>query len=62
MSRSLVASVDRGQLDGLTIGSLVRAAAALGADVDVRLRYRGEHLDRLLDEDHAATVEALVSG
>ena len=60
MSRSLVASVDRGQLDGVTIGSLVRAAAALGADVDVRLRYRGEHLDRLLDEDHAATVEALV--
>jgi transcriptional regulator with XRE-family HTH domain len=60
LSRSLVASVDRGQLSGVTIGAIVRAAAALGADVDLRLRWRGEALDRLLDEDHAAIVETVV--
>jgi transcriptional regulator with XRE-family HTH domain len=60
LSRSLVASIDRGQLAGVTVGSLVRAAGAIGADVDLRLRWRGEALDRLLDEDHAAIVESLV--
>jgi hypothetical protein len=33
---------------------------ALGADLDLFLRWRGERLDRLLDEDHAAIVEAVV--
>jgi transcriptional regulator with XRE-family HTH domain len=61
VSRSLIASIDRGQLDGVTIGAIVRAAAALGAEVDLRLRYRGEHLDRLVDEDHALLVEAVVA-
>ncbi|HEX5824458.1 MAG TPA: helix-turn-helix transcriptional regulator, partial [Candidatus Limnocylindrales bacterium] len=42
LSRSLIASIDRGQIEGVTIGSLVRAAHALGADLDVRLRWRGE--------------------
>ena len=42
------------------MGALVRAAAALGGDVDVRIRWRGEHLDRLIDEAHAALVDALV--
>jgi transcriptional regulator with XRE-family HTH domain len=60
LSRSLVASIDRGQLSGVTINAIVRAAAALGADVDLRLRWRGEALDRLLDEDHAAIVETTV--
>src|SRR5690349_4986688 len=60
LSRSLVASIDRGQLAGVTVGALVRAAGALGAEVDLRLRWRGEALDRLLDEDHAAIVERLV--
>ena len=60
LSRSLIASIDRGQLSGVTIGAIVRAAAALGADVDLRLRWRGEALDRLLDEDHAAIVERVV--
>jgi hypothetical protein len=60
LSRSLVASIDRGQLGGVTLSAVVRAAAALGADVDLRLRYRGEQLDRLLDEDYAALVDAVV--
>jgi transcriptional regulator with XRE-family HTH domain len=61
LSRSLVAAIDRGQIDGVTVGSLVRAAHALGAEVDVRLRWRGEQLDRLLDEAHAAVVDAMVA-
>jgi transcriptional regulator with XRE-family HTH domain len=60
VSRSQISLIDRGRIDGVTIGSLVRAAAALGADVDVRLRWRGEHLDRLVDEGHAAVVELIV--
>ena len=60
LSRSLVASIDRGELDGVTIGSVVKAAAALGADVDLYLRWRGERLDRLVDEAHAALVERFV--
>ncbi|HEV7811159.1 MAG TPA: hypothetical protein VGO64_11195, partial [Candidatus Limnocylindrales bacterium] len=60
LSRSLIASIDRGELDGVTLGSLVRACGALGADVDVRLRWRGEQLDRLVDEDHAAVVDTFL--
>ncbi|HET7031351.1 MAG TPA: helix-turn-helix domain-containing protein, partial [Candidatus Limnocylindrales bacterium] len=60
VSRSLIASIDRGQLDGVTVGALRKATAALEADLDVHLRWRGERLDRLLDEDHSAIVEALV--
>lgn len=61
LSRSLIASIDRGEIDGVTVGAVVRAAAALGADVDLRLRWRGEHVDRLLDEAHAAVVDATVA-
>ncbi len=60
LSRSQISSIDRGRIDGVTVGALVRAAAALGADVDVRLRWRGEHLDRLIDESHAQIVELIV--
>ena len=38
-----------------------RAAAALGATVDLRLRWNGEQLDRLLDEAHAHLVELVAS-
>jgi transcriptional regulator with XRE-family HTH domain len=60
VSRSLVAAIDRGELDGVTLGSLVKAAAALGADVDLYMRWRGERLDRLVDEAHAALVDTFV--
>ena len=55
-----MAAIDRGELDGVTLGSLRRATSALGADVDLFLRWRGERLDRLMDEDHARIVEAVV--
>lgn len=34
--------------------------AELGAELDLRVRWRGEELDRLLDATHAAMVERLV--
>ena len=61
VSRSLVATIDRGELDGVTVGSLLKAAAALGADVDLYLRWRGERLDRLVDEAHAGLVDTFVA-
>jgi len=44
----------------VTVGSLVRAASAVGAVVDVRLPWNGEQLDRLLDEAHASLVDRVV--
>ena len=61
LSRSLIAAIDRGEIARVTVGALVRAAAALGADVDLRVRWRGEQLDRLIDEAHAALVDATVA-
>ena len=34
---------------------------ALGVDLDVRVRWRGEGLDRLLDEGHATVVDRLAA-
>ena len=39
---------------------LERICQALGADLDVRIRWRGEALDRLLDEAHATLVDRMV--
>lgn len=60
LSRSLIAAIDRGELEGVTFGSLLKAADALGANVDLYLRWRGERLDRLVDEAHAALVDVFV--
>jgi transcriptional regulator with XRE-family HTH domain len=59
-SRSLVSMIDRGLVEHVAVGTLVRAAAALGASVDIRLRWNGEQLDRLLDEAHAHLVDLVV--
>ena len=61
VSRSLIAAIELGQLAGVSVGSLRKAAGALGADADLFLRWRGERLDRLLDEDHALILDAFVA-
>lgn len=61
LSRSLIAAIDRGRIEGVTVGALVQAARALDADVEIRLWWRGGHLDRLVDEAHSAIVEAIVA-
>ena len=61
LSRPLISRIDRGRIDNIQLGQLERAAAALGATVDLRLRWNGEQLDRLLDEAHAHLVELVAS-
>lgn len=60
LSRSVISRIERGLIDNVRIGDLSRTAAALGARLDVRLRWQGEALDRLLDEAHATLVDAAV--
>ncbi len=60
VSRGVVARIEQGGGDAVTVRTLDRVAAALGARVHVRLSWNGEGLDRLLDARHAATVEQFV--
>jgi transcriptional regulator with XRE-family HTH domain len=60
VSRSLVSKVEGGDIESVSVASLRGIAAAIGATVDVRLRWNGEALDRLLDEAHARVVDAFV--
>jgi hypothetical protein len=52
---------ERGQIDGLTIRLLLRIAAALEIQLDLRPRWRGGDLDRLLDAKHAALGERVAA-
>jgi transcriptional regulator with XRE-family HTH domain len=60
LSRAVISRIERGLIDNIPFGILSRAAAALGATLDVRLRWNGEQLDRLLDEAHAHLVDLVV--
>jgi hypothetical protein len=44
----------------VSVGRLGRVADALEANLDIRLRWNGEGLDRLLDQAHAGLVESVV--
>jgi transcriptional regulator with XRE-family HTH domain len=61
VSRQLIAKVEAGKIDVVQVGNLLRIGEALGASVDINLRWRGEALDRLLDAAHADLVEAVVA-
>src|SRR5436190_1705545 len=58
--REAISELERGIADRLSLTDLQKLGGALGADVDIRIRWRAEHLDRLLDESHAATVASLI--
>jgi transcriptional regulator with XRE-family HTH domain len=61
VSRSLVSKVERGELQNVQCGGEVeRIVSALGGSLDVRVRWHGEQLDRLLDETHARIVDIVV--
>lgn len=60
VSRDEVSRVERGRVGEVSVGSLSRMAVALEADLDVRLRWRGEAMDRLLDRAHAGLVDETV--
>ena len=60
VSRTLIWRIERGHADRVAVHVLVRVAAALGGRIDLRLSWRGEGLDRLLDARHASLVERVV--
>jgi transcriptional regulator with XRE-family HTH domain len=60
LSRPVISRIDRGLVGNIRIDELDRAARALGARLDIRLRWNGEELDRLLDEGHARLVDLVV--
>jgi transcriptional regulator with XRE-family HTH domain len=60
VSQSAVSRLERGLLAGTTVDGLERVVSGLGAELEVRIRWRGEELDRLLDAVHAAMVERLI--
>jgi HTH-type transcriptional regulator/antitoxin HipB len=61
VSRSFVSNVERGRTQSTDLTRIEAVCRALGADLDVRVRWNGEGLDRLLDEGHAALVDIIVA-
>lgn len=59
-SRSVVGRIERGELLRIAWADLVAVAEAVGARLDLDVRWQGEGIDRLLDERHAAAVDAVV--
>jgi transcriptional regulator with XRE-family HTH domain len=60
VSRGLISLIERGGGGSVTLDTLANAAA-LEARLDASLRWRGEHLDRLLDAAHARLVERVAA-
>src|SRR5207247_3069008 len=52
--RGAVSAVERGHLERIPFGHLEGLARALDAIVDLRLFWRGDDLDRLLNRRHSA--------
>ncbi|HEU4671266.1 MAG TPA: helix-turn-helix domain-containing protein, partial [Candidatus Limnocylindrales bacterium] len=59
VSRGTVSRVERGLLDDVTLGAFGAICRALEIRLDLVLRWRGAELDRLLNADHAALLEAV---
>lgn len=57
LSRATAWRIEAGRVDSAR--ELTAYASALGADVDVRVRWRGGDLDRLLNRRHAALHERM---
>jgi transcriptional regulator with XRE-family HTH domain len=57
MSKTPISRLERGHLDGLTIGALRRIAAAVDLRVDQVPRWRGGEVDRMLNRRHSLLHE-----
>jgi transcriptional regulator with XRE-family HTH domain len=60
IARSVISRIELGRIGVTNLHSVEAVCQALGADLDVRVRWHGEGLDRLLDEEHARLVDRLV--
>lgn len=61
VSRHTISRVERGLLEGVTVGTLRAVGRAMGMPSLVTLGWRGPEVERLLDRVHAAMVEKVVS-
>jgi transcriptional regulator with XRE-family HTH domain len=57
--RSVISNIERGHLEGVAIGTLIRVARALEIHVSFTTRWRGGDLDRMLSAKHAGLHEAV---
>jgi transcriptional regulator with XRE-family HTH domain len=57
--RSSVSKLERGRLGELSVDTVVRIAEALGARLDLVLRWQGGDLDRLVNARHSALHESV---
>jgi transcriptional regulator with XRE-family HTH domain len=60
VSRATISNIERGHLSTLSVQTLMKATAAVGAEIDLRVRWHGAELDRLLDEGHARLTDHVV--
>jgi transcriptional regulator with XRE-family HTH domain len=60
-SDTLISGIELGRIGSVGYATLLRVARCLGAELELNLRWRGEALDRLLDEDHARVVDLIVA-
>jgi len=61
LSRSVVSRIEIGQVERIAFGDLQMIGRALDGRVGLDFWWRGDSLDRLLDEEHAAVVDQLVA-
>lgn len=61
LSHDLVSRLERGRIDGMTVGSVRRMLAVFDAEVLLQVRWRGGELDRLIDRDHASLADLAVA-
>lgn len=59
LDRHMVSRLERGLVDGMTVGSLRAISRALEMPSIVSLGWRSPEIDRLRDENHAALVESV---
>jgi transcriptional regulator with XRE-family HTH domain len=61
VDRSVVSRIERGHLESVTLGTLLRVARTLDIQVTVNARSRGADLDRLVNAHHAGLHESVVA-
>jgi transcriptional regulator with XRE-family HTH domain len=60
LSRSVVGRIERGEINRIAWADLLAVADPLGIRLEIDARWQGARVDALLDQRHAATVEASV--
>lgn len=61
VSDTTISRIERGIVGPVAFARLRRIGEAVGAEIELNVRWRGEELDRLLDEAHAGLVDAAVA-